>query len=283
MKTEKKSETMTLPRHNRLVRVEHWVTAISGLLLLFSGFGQFPLYKRYMVDKLPSLGWSSNFALELKIHYLAAIVFTTAVVFHLVYHYLRKETSLMPRKGDVKESWQIIRAMFGRGEEPPSDKYLAEQRLAYVIFGGATLLLIVTGLIKTTRSFPGISISPGVSVAVTMLHNLGTVLFLGSLAAHVMALIIKPNRPLLASIFTGRISAEYARHRHSLWEAAGAGDYTTQAGRDPEMPAEEPEDIADEAGSRIGETSAEPVAVEEEEEEVSVGAACRYVPFSRYS
>ena len=34
-------------RHSLTVRVTHWVVALSGILLLFSGFGQLPLYKRY--------------------------------------------------------------------------------------------------------------------------------------------------------------------------------------------------------------------------------------------
>ncbi len=211
----------TVDRHSWTVRLEHWIIAISGFLLVFSGFGQFPLYRRYMLDKLPALGWASNFALQLKIHYAAAIVFTAAVFFHLVYHLMKREFSLWPRKGDVGESWQIIKATFGKGEEPPCGKYLAEQRLAYIFFGGTILLLVVTGLVKTAKNLPGVDLSPAMTTAVAMLHNLGTVLFLGSLATHVLALFLKPNRPLLAGIFTGRVRADYACHRHPLWEEAG--------------------------------------------------------------
>lgn len=284
MKAENKSEKMTLPRHNWLVRIEHWIIAVSGFLLVFSGFGQFPLYKRYMVDKLPSLGWSSNFALELRIHYLAAIFFTAAVVFHLVYHSLRRETSLVPRKGDLRESWQIIRAMFGKGEEPPSDKFLAEQRLAYVVFGGGILLLVITGLIKTARNFPGISLSPGFTIAITTLHNLGTILFLGSLAAHVLALVIKPNRPLLAGIFTGRIDAEYARHRHSLWETVGTLNTPPEEVPDPDGTAAAPGSTPGESGTAAGEPASDTASVVEDEERDDEGekAYC-YGLFNRYS
>ena len=107
-------------RHGLLVRAQHWAIALSGLVLLFSGFGQFPLYKRYMVDRLPGLGWASSFSLQFDIHLIAAVVFTTAVVFHITYHLMRREASLLPRKGDLGESWQIIKATFGAGEEPPS-------------------------------------------------------------------------------------------------------------------------------------------------------------------
>jgi cytochrome b subunit of formate dehydrogenase len=216
------TEGGTIGRHSLLVRIEHWLVAVSGLILVFTGFGQFPMYKRYLVTSIPGLGWSGDYYLNMGIHYWAAVVFTATVLFHLVYHGRRGETALLPRRGDLGESWRIMRAMFTGGEEPPSDKFLAEQRLAYAFFGGLMLLLIVTGLLKTWKNLPGNNLSPGLFVAVTMLHNLGTVLFLGALAAHVGALLVKPNRPLLPSIFTGRVDAGYARHRHSLWKEVKA-------------------------------------------------------------
>jgi len=76
-------------RHSLTVRVTHWVVALSGILLLFSGFGQLPLYKRYNLIKVPGFFWSGNYEITLLIHYLTAAVFTAAVFFHLVYHYRR--------------------------------------------------------------------------------------------------------------------------------------------------------------------------------------------------
>ena len=41
----------------------------------------------------------------------------------------------------------IIKSMFGFGEEPKSDKYLAEQRLAYGYMIFSFALIIITGVI----------------------------------------------------------------------------------------------------------------------------------------
>jgi cytochrome b subunit of formate dehydrogenase len=38
-------------RHSYLVIVQHWLVAASGIVLLFTGFGQLPVYKRYMLDQ----------------------------------------------------------------------------------------------------------------------------------------------------------------------------------------------------------------------------------------
>ena len=52
----------------------------------------------------------------------------------------------------------------------------------------------------------------------TTLGNLALYLGLAALA-HLGALILKPNRPLVRSIFTGSVRLEYARERHPLWVA----------------------------------------------------------------
>lgn len=47
------------------------------------------------------------------------------------------------------------------GDEPPSEKYLPEQRLAYLFIGLVLLLLIITGLVKTFKNLAGVHISDG--------------------------------------------------------------------------------------------------------------------------
>ena len=63
-------------RHSFLVQIQHWMVALSGLVLLFSGFGQLPVYKRYMLSEVPGFAWASDFILQFKIHMAAAAVFT---------------------------------------------------------------------------------------------------------------------------------------------------------------------------------------------------------------
>lgn len=205
-------------RHSLTVRINHWMVALSGLVLLFSGFGELPMYQRYNLTKLPGLTWSGDFGLNLVIHYLAAMVFLAAAFFHAVYHLRRGEYAAWPKKGDLRESIHIIKAMLTGREEPPHEKFLAEQRLAYAAIAGSALVLIVTGLIKTWKNLGPIIISPPLLQAITLAHTFATMLFLGLVMVHVGAFLLKANRPLLPSIFTGRVSAEYAKQRHPLWK-----------------------------------------------------------------
>lgn len=204
-------------RHSPIELIEHWVLALSGLLLIFSGFGELPMYKRYMVTQIPGLGWAGDFYINLYIHYLAGIVFVSVMVFHGIFHGWLGHQGLLPKKGDFKASLLTILSMFGFGKEPKSDKYLAEQRLAYAYLGGVGLILVLTGLVKVIKNLPGVYLSPTLITSMTLTHTFATIFFLLGVLAHLAALIFKVNRPLVKSIFTGEIDAEYVRDRHMIW------------------------------------------------------------------
>jgi formate dehydrogenase gamma subunit len=204
-------------RHSGLVIVQHWLVAVSGIVLLFSGFGQMPIYKRYMLDQVPGFGWASDFILNFKIHMIAAAFFTFAAVFHLVYHYIEGGRSIMPMKGDMRESVHIIKAILKGEKEPPHGKFLAEQRLAYAFIGFSIILLIVTGMFKFADNLPSVTMPYQVTFWNTMIHNVATVLFLFGFIAHIGAFVLKANWPLFTSMFKGKVKLSYAEERHPLW------------------------------------------------------------------
>jgi formate dehydrogenase gamma subunit len=207
----------TIIRHSLIEIAEHWVLALSGFALVFSGFGQMPIYKRYWIARIPGLQWSGDYQISLTIHYIAAAFFIGAIIFHLLYHGLLKHYGLLPRKGDIKESIKTIKAMLFKGEEPPFDKYLPEQRLAYLYMGAVILVLVITGIVKVYKNFPHANVFSGLIFFSTWTHTIFTLLFIIGLIAHVGALLIKVNFPLAKSIFHGKVEAEYAKERHPLW------------------------------------------------------------------
>ena len=210
-------ERETVLRHSPVELAEHWILAISGLLLIFSGFGELPMYKRYMVTEIPGLGWAGDFFINLKIHYLAGIVFVSIMVFHALYHGWIGHQGLIPRRGDFKASLITILSLFGFGEEPKSDKYLPEQRLAYAYLGGMGLILVLTGMVKVIKNLPGVYLSPTLITSMTLIHTFATIFFLLGVVAHLAALIFKVNRPLVKSVFTGEVDLGYVKDRHTVW------------------------------------------------------------------
>ncbi len=219
-------------RHSPIELAEHWILAISGLLLVFSGFGELPMYKRYMVTQVPGLGWAGDFFINLKIHYLAGIVFVSVMVFHALYHGWIGHQGLIPRRGDFKASLITLLSLFGFGEEPKSDKYLPEQRLAYAYMGGMGLILVLTGMVKVIKNLPGVYLSPMLITSMTLIHTFTTILFLLGVLAHLAALIFKVNRPLVKSVFTGEVDLAYVKERHTVWYEELMGKKVEDEGRE---------------------------------------------------
>lgn len=213
-------ETNRVVRHGLLELAEHWALALSGLVLLLSGLFELPVAARYRITAIPGFAWSGDFIASLTIHYVASVVFIVAAFFHLFYHGLLNDRGLIPRKGDMKASIAVVKTFFGKGEEPPFDKYLPEQRLAY--FGMAVIIavIILTGLVKTYKNVYAPDLSHTLVFWSTWLHNISFVLFILAFAGHIGAILLKPNRPMVRGIFTGAVRLDYARHRHPLWLSA---------------------------------------------------------------
>lgn len=206
-----------IQRHSFVVRMTHWLIALSGILLLFSGFGQMPMYKRYNIIKIPGLGWSDNFEITLFLHYIGAAVFTAAIAFHLVYHFKRKEFGILPRKGDISQSIHGLKAMFGFTKDLPHGKFQPKQRVIYGIFGASSLVLVITGLIKSYKNMGPIIVDPMILQITAFTHTIFAMLFMVLFVAHVVALLI--YRPLIPSMFSGLLDRDYARAHHPNWPA----------------------------------------------------------------
>ncbi len=212
MNKEKKILRQTLS--NRIV---HWVTALSIFALIISGLGQLPLYKRYFVTSLPGAEWLGNYFSTLVMHYIGAIGLLFIIFYHIVLHVIRKEFDIWPKKGDLKQSFLIIKAMITKGKEPESDKYLAEQRLAYLFIGISTMLLVVTGIVKMVKNISGVTVPYEVIFWAAHIHNFATIFLIMGIIGHLAAFIFKENRALLPGMFTGYVKEEYVKHRHALW------------------------------------------------------------------
>ena len=197
---------------NRLV---HWGIAFSCFGLIVTGILQMPVAKRYGVTAVfPS---TADFFTTLPWHYAFAIIFTFLCVFHLAVNAFEGSYDIVPQKGDFSKSIQIVKALLTGQDEPASEKYLPEQRLAWAGFVLTFALLIVTGLLKTLKNFAGIEFPDPMLFWLAQLHNLGMVLTVLLFLGHMAAFLFKANRLLLPAMFSGYVDADYARRRHSLW------------------------------------------------------------------
>jgi hypothetical protein len=120
---------------------------ISLLALIFSGFGQMPIFNRYYLTSIPGLGWTGEFNITLIIHYLAAAVFLGLTAYFITLKAMQK--GLWP---------------------PQSGPAWARS----IIF----LLLILSGVILAARNVSGVVLPPGLLVVASLVHVAGTMGFL---------------------------------------------------------------------------------------------------------
>ena len=210
---------MKVQRQSLQNRIIHWGVAISIFGLIVSGLFEMPIAKRYFINELPLMSWAGNYWINLTLHYIFGFTLIFFSIFHVVYHGFIGEFDAVPKRGDVKKSYLVIKAMITGGKEPASEKYLPEQRLAYLAIAFVIFVLIVTGLIKSYKNLLGFDIPNGLYFWAAMLHNAGFMLIFVLIIAHLMAFIPKSNRKLLPGMFSGKIDADYAKERHSLWDA----------------------------------------------------------------
>ena len=127
-----------------LKRIYPFVIAIA----LFTGFGNMPLYKRYFISDLPGMGWSSNFYINLYIHYLAgALLLGIAVYLGLIHLKI----------------------------------HLAERRLTLTgkIRSGALGLTLLSGILLAIRNLSNVNFGMGPQITVVFLHLGMAMLVLG--------------------------------------------------------------------------------------------------------
>lgn len=198
-------------------RLSHWLVALSTFVLFVTGMGQMPMYQRYGIASLPGLQWTADFRLTLTLHYAAGALLFFGVVFHLTHALLLGRFAIFPRRGDVRESVQIIAAMLGRGEEPASHKYLAEQRLAYAFIGSNTLVVLASGIVKVAKNLPQVQLDAALVWTATHAHNVSALLLFAGIAGHFAAFVFKANRALLPAMVDGHVDRHYAEERHGLW------------------------------------------------------------------
>lgn len=136
-------------------------------------------------------------------------------------------------------------------------KYLPEQRWAYAGMAFIMVMLIVSGLVKTYKNIYSPDMSLAIVLTATWIHNIFFVLFFLAFLAHMAAIALRPNWPMVRGIFTGKVRLDYARHRHALWlndmEKVGVISMPVQQAPPPgEHPVKEKEEISPVIGASEG-------------------------------
>jgi Ni/Fe-hydrogenase b-type cytochrome subunit len=148
-------------RHHWIVRVTHWVNVGAIIVMVGSGrqiFTAYPAFARkgeifccYPFEGTPVPRWLTFggwLAGARNWHFAMMWVLVVNGLVYLAFVYLHGEwRDLMPRKGDIRDSWQMVKFYaFKRRDHPHQGKHNALQKTAYFLFPIVGAILVMTGL-----------------------------------------------------------------------------------------------------------------------------------------
>lgn len=120
-----------------------FVYRLSLFMLVITGFGQMPIFKRYYIADLPGFGWLAQFYTTHLLHYLFAIFFVVSTTY--------------------------FSALYLNGSKRPNRLLL--------IRGSLLLSIIATGFLLVLRNFPEYRFS-ALFIRITDIVHLGSVILL---------------------------------------------------------------------------------------------------------
>jgi formate dehydrogenase subunit gamma len=183
-----------IERHAAVDRAFHWITAATMFVLLGTSL-------------LPVVG--IHFA-WVEIHWIAGIVLTAAVLFHII----------------RATFWQKLRCMWIRARDfkelrgAPSTKYTLAQKSMHLAFSLALLTAIVTGVLMLAKvQTPFLERDPYLFTesawgVIHVLHDLSAFLSVTLVIIHVYFSLLPEKRVYLRSMVKGWVTREELREQN---------------------------------------------------------------------
>ncbi|HXT15976.1 MAG TPA: cytochrome b/b6 domain-containing protein [Gemmatimonadaceae bacterium] len=148
-------------RHHIVVRVTHWVNAIALTIMVATGlriFNAYPTFARrgetfccwpFGRKDIPApLTFGGWLAGARNWHFAMMWVLAVNGLVYLGFIYLHGEwRDLVPRRGVMRDSWEMVRFYVGRRRDHPiQGKHNALQRMAYFAMPIVGIMAVITGI-----------------------------------------------------------------------------------------------------------------------------------------
>ena len=195
-----------VPLHSLAARVFHWVMAAAMFTLLFTAF-------------LPKLGVNFNWVFY---HWIAGVVLTISIGFHIVHSFLMDPWSIWPDKTDRRDVRRRLNRFLGKPAPPPErfGKYPLENKIYHLFIVLAGLCVIVTGLFMMKRiETPFFTRNPYVFSDMTwgfmyVFHGLAGVGLIALIMVHVYMGLRPEKLPITKSMLFGWMSRDFYLEEH---------------------------------------------------------------------
>ncbi|WP_134724917.1 formate dehydrogenase subunit gamma [Paracoccus luteus] len=205
------TDPVSVNRYRGLTRLNHWITAISLILLALSGFALFHP-SLYGLTALFGGGQTTRW-----LHPFLGIVLVAS--FLLLFLQLVKYNIM--RREDLVWARHFRDVVSGHEERLPElGKYNLGQKFIFWAMFWLIMILIVSGIMIWEQYFGGLVTIPTRRVAM-LVHSVSAVLILLVFIIHVFAAIW--TRGTLSAMTTGNVSGGWAWRHHRKWLRELAG------------------------------------------------------------
>lgn len=202
-------------RHDIAARVEHWPHALGTLFLIISGVIMGLSFFRSFA------GWQSeDMQFWLDLHFFAACAFLFGTFYYIANAIAepKRTKEHFPNKTMITSTIHHYGSKLGiKGRKYPHEgKYFQSENIAYVYAIIVGALMAFTGIVKALQHI--IDLPAGVVATATTLHDVGTILMVLFLVAHVFFAVVLPwSWKTAPSMIHGWIDEEEAKHEHPGW------------------------------------------------------------------
>jgi cytochrome b subunit of formate dehydrogenase len=193
-------------RHSLAARLFHWIMAASMFTLLFTAF-------------LPKVGVQFNWVLY---HWIAGVVLTVSIVFHIIHSFFMDPWSIWPDRIDIRDATRRSLRFMGKPAPPPERfaKYPLENKFYHMVIVLSGLAATVTGLFMMKRIQTGIfTRNPYLFSDMTwglmyVLHGLAGIGLIALVMMHVYMGIRPEKLPITKSMIFGWMSRDFYLEEH---------------------------------------------------------------------
>lgn len=204
---------VTVDRYGPIQRVNHWITAISLILLLISGLSMFHPSLFFLTDLF---GGGQNTRM---LHpWIGVVLFFSFFIF-----FFQLWRANLPNRVDVQWVSQIGDVVAGHEERLPEiEKYNAGQKFIFWGMAFFIIVLIATGIVIWDQYFEGV-VPIDVSRIAVLIHSVAAVIIILIFILHVYAAIWV--RGTIRAMIRGSVTGGWAWRHHRKWlkELAGRG------------------------------------------------------------
>jgi len=205
------TDPVTVSRYRGFTRINHWVTALSLIVLLISGLALFHP-SLYFLTGLFGGGQNTRW-----LHPLVGILLF--VSFFILFVQLWRLN--LPKPEDRTWVANIGDVVTGHEERLPElGKYNAGQKGVFWAMSGLIIVLIVSGVMVWEEYFPEL-VSLPVRRWAMLIHSLAAVLIILTFIAHVYAAVW--TRGTLRAMTRGTVTGGWAWRHHRKWLRELAG------------------------------------------------------------